>query len=98
MSNFNTALIFQATPPPDWESLQLGGRDTAVDKCQNGDEHEGEAQPHKTGSTFLGLQGPYSERFIFLVTFELAQQDRVLHITTLERVDRHKLHSLLDPS
>jgi hypothetical protein len=45
----------------------------------------------------LKVQGPYSQHFIFLVTYEWAKQARVLHCSGLESLVRDKHSSLLDP-
>ncbi len=47
----------------------------------------------KPGS-FGGLR-PYSQNFIFFATLELAQKDRALHYTRLERFARDKHSSIL---
>jgi hypothetical protein len=41
--------------------------------------------------------GPYSENFIFFVTYDWAQQALVLHYTGLERLARDKHFKLLGP-
>jgi hypothetical protein len=40
-------------------------------------------------------QGPYSQHFIFFVTYEWAPKARLLHYTGVERLFRDKNHSLL---
>ncbi len=40
-------------------------------------------------------QGPYSQHFIFFVTYESSQYVRVLHYITLERVASNKYSILL---
>ncbi len=42
-------------------------------------------------------QGPHSEHFIVLITYELAQQARVLHYNGLERLAEDKHSSLMGP-
>jgi hypothetical protein len=42
-------------------------------------------------------QGPYSQCFIFFVTYEWVQQPGVLHHTKLERLAMDKYSSLLNP-
>jgi hypothetical protein len=46
---------------------------------------------HKDNDTWLKYQGPYSQHFIFFVTYESAQKARVLHKTWLERLANNKL-------
>jgi hypothetical protein len=43
------------------------------------------------------LLGLYSQHFLFFVTYELAQQERVLHYSRMEILGKDKHPSLLDP-
>jgi hypothetical protein len=43
------------------------------------------------------VQEPYSQHFVFFVTYEWTWQARVLQKTTLERLAREKHSSLLEP-
>ncbi len=44
-----------------------------------------------------GDQGTYSKHFIFFVTYESAQQARVLHNTRLERLANEKHSNFISP-
>ena len=41
-------LVPQAGQSNFWQDLQLGRRDPAMDERQDGDQHEGKAQPDST--------------------------------------------------
>jgi hypothetical protein len=45
----------------------------------------------------MRIQGPYSQHFIFFVTYEKALKARVRDYTRLERLDKNKQSSVLDP-
>ncbi len=51
----------------------------------------------KNEVSWNALLGPYSQHFILFVTYELAQQDRVLHYNRMEILGRDKYSSLLGP-
>jgi hypothetical protein len=67
----------------------------------NSDKHSGLLGPFESDkeNIVLGIrsQGPYSQHFIFFVTYKWAQQSRVLHYTVLEGVNSDKHSGLLGP-